>query len=268
MRFNISPTPAVVTVGPAPADTMDDVSVNTSDTSSSIIWVILFSLVIIMSVISNTIYILTLILGKHVSVHHILLISIFLINLLEYCLLGFEFSLGQDNQFPFTDTSCSIYQFFIQLSPLLSSTFLVIYVISFQDTRKKISTPLTILSTMLLVMLLLIPSLMFSEIAVYPSGARYCVIDMSSLGVMFGMDITRQHIITAIYDILYRAVLGFWLPALIIIFPVINLFKMINTEEDKHLSKSLTFTIACSFIVFNLPLASLVLIRYSHLAII
>merc|ERR1712227_118865 len=266
-----SPTPAVVTVGPAPADTMDDVSVNTSDTSSSIIWVILFSLVIIMAVISNTIYILTLILGKHVSVHHILLISIFLINPLEYCLLGFEFSLGQDNQFPFTDTSCSIYQFFIQLSPLLSSTFLVIYVISFQDTRKKISTPLTILSTMLLVMLLLIPSLMFSEIAVYPSGARYCVIDMSSLGVMVGMDITSQHIITAIYAIVYRAVLAFWLPALIIILPVINMFKMINTEEDKNLSISLTFTIACSFIVFNLPLASLVLIRQmvsiSHLSL-
>merc|ERR1712227_815821 len=260
-----SPTPAVVTVGPAPADTMDDVSVNTSDTSSSIIWDILFSLVIIMAVISNTIYILTLILGKHVSVHHILLISIFLINLLEYCLLGFEFSLGQDNQFPFTDTSCSIYQFFIQLSPLLSSTFLVIYVISFQDTRKKISTPLTILSTMLLVMLLLIPSLMFSEIAVYPSGARYCVIDMSSLGVMVGMDITSQHIITAIYAIIYRAVLAFWLPALIIILPVINMFKMINTEEDKNLSISLSIAIAISYIVFNFPLATVTTVRQAFL---
>jgi len=273
MRFNISLTPAVAVVGPS-ADTMDDVmtSVNNGDSSSSsIIWVILFSLVIFMSIISNTIYILTLILGRCISFRHVLLISIFLVNILEYGLLGFEFSLGQDNQFPFSDTSCSIYQFFIQLSPLLSSSLLVIYILSYQDTKRKISTPLTIIFTMFLVMMLLIPSLMFSEIAVYPSGARYCVIDMSSLGVMVGMDITSQHIITAIYAIVYRAVLAFWLPALIIILPVINMFKMINTEEDKNLSISLTFTIACSFIVFNLPLASLVLIRQmvsiSHLSL-
>merc|ERR1719367_921958 len=107
---------------------------------------------------------------------------------------------------------------------------------------------------MFLVMMLLIPSLMFSEVAVYPSGARYCVIDMSSLGVMVGMDITSQHIVTAIYAILYRAVLAFWLPALIVIFPVINMFKMINTEEDKNLSISLSIAIAISYIVFNFPL--------------
>merc|ERR1712227_1126429 len=267
MRFNISLTPAVAVVGPS-ADTMDDVmtSVNNGDSSSSsIIWVILFSLVIFMSIIGNTIYILTLILGRCISFRHVLLISIFLVNILEYGLLGFEFSLGQDNQFTFSDTSCSIYQFFIQLSPLLSSSLLVIYILSYQDTKRKISTPLTIIFTMLLVMMLLIPSLMFSEIAVYPSGARYCVIDMSSHGVMVGMDITSQHIITAIYDILYRAVLAFWLPALIIILPVINMFKMINTEEDKNLSISLSIAIAISYIVSNLPLATVTTVRQAFL---
>merc|ERR1712227_274720 len=267
MRFNISLTPAVAVVGPS-ADTMDDVmtSVNNGDSSSSsIIWVILFSLVIFMSIISNTIYILTLILGRCISFRHVLLISIFLVNILEYGLLGFEFSLGQDNQFTFSDTSCSIYQFFIQLSPLLSSSLLVIYILSYQDTKQKISTPLTIIFTMLLVMMLLIPSLMFSEIAVYPSGARYCVIDMSSLGDMVGMDIASQHIITAIYAIVYRAVLAFWLPALIIILPVINMFKMINTEEDKNLSISLSIAIAISYIVSNLPLATVTTVRQAFL---
>ena len=237
---------------------------NTSDSdSSSIIWVILFSILIILSILSNTVYIVSLS-NKSITTTHILISCFFIVNLLDYSLMIFEFSLGSENQFTYPEFSCSFYQFFLQLTPLITSTLLLLLILHSFGVRYFLSKTNVMTSSIIcvsIILMLLIPSLMFSEIAVYPSGARYCVIDMSSLGVMVGMDITSQHIITAIYAIIYRAVLAFWLPALIIIVPVINMFKMINTEEDKNLSISLSIAIAISYIVFNLPLATVTTVR-------
>jgi len=241
---------------------------NTSDSdSSSIIWVILFSILIILSILSNTVYIVSLS-NKSITTTHILISCFFIVNLLDYSLMIFEFSLGSENQFTYPEFSCSFYQFFLQLTPLITSTLLLLLILHSFGVRYFLSKTNVMTSSIIcvsIILMLLIPSLMFSEIAVYPSGARYCVIDMSSLGVMVGMDITSQHIITAIYTIVYRAVLAFWLPALIIILPVINMFKMINTEEDKNLSISLSIAIAISYIVFNLPLATVTTVRQAFL---
>ena len=66
----------------------------TDGSSSSLIWVILFSLLILASVTLNTIFILAVVLSRQWSSTHLIIIAFFIINLLDYALLLFEFSLG------------------------------------------------------------------------------------------------------------------------------------------------------------------------------
>ena len=105
------------------------------------------------------------------------------------------------------------------------------------------------------------PSVFFSEIAVYPSTATYCVIDLSGLANKMGLDVNTQHIVTALYFILYKSVLGYWIPLLLIAFPLVKLMKMVNTDADKNLKISLSVAVGVSFLIFNLPLASVRAVR-------
>ena len=102
----------------------EDQSSNDSE-SSSVIWVILFTLLMILSVLSNAIYIVSLATRK-VTTTRIIISCFFVINLLDYSLIIFEFSLGPDNQFSYTDMSCALYQLLLQLSPMLSSAALLL----------------------------------------------------------------------------------------------------------------------------------------------
>lgn len=115
-----------------------------------------------------------------------------------------------------------------------------------------------------LLILLLLPSLLFAEIAVYSSTTRYCVIDLSGLANRVGLDINSQHILTALYFILYKSVLPYWVPLSLTILPVVKMMKKINFSDDKYFSQSLSLTIVTSFFVFNLPLAILEVTRHAH----
>ena len=217
----------------------------------------------LLSILSNIMYIVSTT-KKSITTTHIIISIFFLINLIDYSLLVFEFSLGSENQFTYPELSCSIFQFLQQLCPLATAATLVFLILQAAGVRcvvTRYSMMISVMVTVTLIMLLLIPSLMYSEVAVYPSMARFCVIDISSVGISMGMNITNQHIVTAVYTIIYKSFLSFWLPSLIVLIPVIKMFKRINSVSDKHLNISLSISIAISFIVFNMPLATVSAVR-------
>ena len=49
-----------------------------------------------------------------------------------------------------------------------------------------------------------IPTVLYSGMAVYPSGARYCVVDMAGVASTIGIQAGRQQALTALYYLLYR----------------------------------------------------------------
>ena len=175
-----------------------------------------------------------------------------------------EFSSDHPGQFSPSQAWCSLYQLLLQASPLLTSLTLVYLIYQAWGLRCLSHTPalLTlIISTTTLCLWLLVPSVIFSEIAVYPSTARYCVIDLSGLASRVGLDITSQHILTAIYFILYKSVLSYWVPVLLIVLPLVKMLKLVNTDADKNLQISLSVAVGVSFIIFNFPLAAVTAVR-------
>jgi len=241
---------------------------NSSGERSSTVWLVLFFLVIFLSVVANSVYVATLLCRRNLTLTHLILCFFFIINLVDYSLLIFEFSLGPGSQYPYSDGSCSFYQFLLQGSPLLSSGTLLLLVYqaflsSFHTPHSSRLTHLFLLLSLLLITLtiLSIPSILYSGLAVYPSTARYCVMDLSSLSSWAGMETGRQHAVTAIFFLIYKSVLTYWLPLTLVIFPILKMVKMVNTMADKQYTITLTMAVTVSFLVFNLPLATIVLAR-------
>ena len=82
--------------------------------SSSLIWLVLFSGMIVLSLLVNFLFFSALVCSRKLSRTHLFLFLFFLINLVEYVLLVFEFSLGPDIHFPYREASCSLYQVLLQ----------------------------------------------------------------------------------------------------------------------------------------------------------
>ena len=106
---------------------------------SSLVWLILFSAMILLSLVTNSIHILGVILSRRLSPLNGLLMLIFVNNIVDYSLLAFEFFLGTENQFPFANQSCAAYQALNQTSSILSSFYLVLYCINSTKLRSKTS---------------------------------------------------------------------------------------------------------------------------------
>ena len=244
--------------GPGPAINRDN------NLTSSMVWIILFSLLIFLSIIINTAHQLSSLARRQFSLAQLVLALFFLLNLLDYALLVFEFSLAEEKHYPYSEDACAVYQLLHHSSPLLTATALLAFTrvtiacpANKSDNIKKIIISLLVVAT---VTALLVPSVLFSEIAVYPSTARYCVINLSGLATRVGLDI---NILTSIYFILYKSVLPYWVPLALTALPVVKMMKKINFSDDKYFSQSLNLTIVTSFFVFNLPLALLELTRHA-----
>ena len=263
------------TTGPGPGLNMEN-----SSLTSSMVWVILFSLLILLSIIANTAHLLSSLARRQFTLPQLVLATFFLLNLLDYGLLVMEFSLTEEEpHYPYSQHACAVYQLLSSSSPLLTATALLTFsrlTITCQDHHQhpqqesqqlnktdNVRKILLALVVAALLILLLLPSVLFSEIAVYPSSARYCVIDLSGLAGRLGLDINSQHVITAVYFMLYKSVLPYWLPLALTVLPLVKLMKKINFSDDKYFSQSLNLTIVTSFFVFNLPLAILELTRHA-----
>merc|ERR1711953_1520476 len=240
--------------------------------NSSMVWIILFSLLILLSIITNTAHLVSTLARRQFTLPQLVLASFFLLNLLDYGLLVFEFSLTEENHFPYSEHACAVYQLLHHCSALLTATALLTFSrLTMRGPEQLLQPNKThnlrrislALSVAVLLLLLLLPSVLFSEIAVYPSTARYCVIDLSGLASRIGLDINSQHVLTAVYFMLYKSVLPYWVPLALTVLPVVKMMKKINFSDDKYFSQSLNLTIVTSFFVFNLPLALLELTRHA-----
>ena len=192
-----------LTVGSSTSSSED---ASSDGSSSSLVWVILFSLLILASVTLNTVFILAVVLSRQWSSTHLIIIAFFIINLLDYALLLFEFSLGPTLRFIYSEGGCSFYQLLLQAAPLLTAATFVLLVLS--SLPSAAPRPSTVLKRLLLVaivsLLLSLPSLAFSGLALYPSGARHCVLDLGGVGAEMGLPTKDLQLPTAIYYLVLR----------------------------------------------------------------
>ena len=176
--------------------------------SSSLVWVILFSLLILASVTLNTVFILAVVLSRQWTSTHLIIIGFFLVNLLDYALLLFEFSLGPTLRFVYSEGACSLHQLLLQAAPLLTAaTFILLVLSSLPSAAPRPSTVMKrLLVGVIISFLLSLPSLAFSGLALYPSGARYCVLDLGGVGAGMGLPTSDLQLPTAIYYLVLRCV--------------------------------------------------------------
>jgi len=232
--------------------------------TSSLVWIILFSLLIILSVISNTVHLISSLLRRQFNLPHLLLAAFFLINLLDYALLVLELSVDHDGQYPYGEVACAAQQLLKHASPLLTASAIVLFSeVTLSDHQRSLwATRILSLLGLTVLLTLLLPSIFYSEIQIYENNTSFCLIDLSGVGNKMGLDIKTQHIVTALYFILYKSVLPFWLPLFLTAIPLVKMIKRIKFSDDKYFSQSLHLTILISFFVFNLPLAILELTRH------
>ena len=247
--------------------------------SSSLVWVILFSLLILASVTLNTVFILAVVLSRQWTSTHLLIIAFFLINLLDFALLLFEFSLGPTLRFVYSEGACSFYQLLLQAAPLLTAaTFILLVLSSLPSAAPRPSTVMKrLLVGGIISLLLSLPSLAFSGLAVYPSGARHCVLDLGGVGAGMGLPTSDLQLPTAIYylvlrwvvnsyfdltnmsnQLMPRSILPYWVPMLML--PL--LWRSMNSKLGNSAVISLPVTVAFSHAIFLLPLALVLTARY------
>ena len=231
--------------------------------TSNLVWIILFSLLIILSVISNTVHLISSLVRRQFNLPHLLLATFFLINLLEYALLVLDFSLGHDSHYPYGEVACAAQQLLKHASSLLTASVVVLFSRVTLSDHQRLSPPVKLflsLATLVGLITLLLPSIFFSDVGIYhDNNTSYCVIDLSGVANRMGLDI---QIVTALYFVLYKSVLPYWLPLFLTAIPLVKIIKRIKFSDDKYFSHSLYLTIVISYFVFNLPLAILELTRH------
>ena len=165
------------------------------------IWIVRFAMVMVISVIANFVFVLTVLQlsneKKH-TVTHFIICVLFLVKLVDYGLLIFEFILGISHHYPYGDTSCALYQFLLQGNPLLSSgsIFLLVYQAHSSSSLQSSFAGPAPLSPLLSssppssscpLLFVSIPSALFSAVSETSSGARYCVKGLTSVAVWTGL---------------------------------------------------------------------------------
>ena len=85
------------------------------------IWVVLFGMVMVFSIMANGYLCLCVCQSKkkHNLVYFGLILA-FLVNLADYGLLAFDFSLGLEHQYPHSQKACSVYQMVSKVSKYLN----------------------------------------------------------------------------------------------------------------------------------------------------
>lgn len=90
-------------------------SVQEQEKMSGLVWILLFSILIGLSLITNSLYIVAVAANpRKRTVPHILVCLFFLVNLVDYGLLIFEFTLGLSHQYPYSESSCHLYEYLLE----------------------------------------------------------------------------------------------------------------------------------------------------------
>jgi len=226
----------------------------TEEELSSAVWVILFSFLILLSSCANTLFLVGVVCSRKISKVYLFLVFCFLINIVEYVLLVVELS---GPYYPYSELSCTVYQLLLHILPLLSSWILVILVSSQASLLLPLSTLLLTIST---------PIILYSCLAIYPNGDRYCVIDLVTMVNWLGINMEKQQMITSFFFIIIKPLLSFFIPLILLLISIIKKNKYENCNLDEKTNTTLIRTIIVSYGVFYFPYFSAVLIR--HLLVI
>ena len=120
--------PETVDLVPNPADdVVDQPAVQETSEVGGWVWIVLFGAVILLSLVANLALSASILANrkKHKLVYFFLLL-LFAINLVDYVLLAFEFSLGVEHVFPYGHALCTAYQVTLRSSPILQAWTVVV----------------------------------------------------------------------------------------------------------------------------------------------
>jgi len=91
------------------------------------IWIILFGMVIVISLVANLL--LSILVVRNRKKHNLVYLMhllIFAINVVDFSLLIFEFNLGIEHQYPYSQTSCTMYQAIVKGNPIIQASAIVV----------------------------------------------------------------------------------------------------------------------------------------------
>jgi len=218
---------------------------------SSAVWVILFSFIIILSSCANTLFCAGLVCSRKITKVYLFLIFCFLLNIVEYVLLVIELP---GPHYPYSDVACTLYQLSLHIIPVFSSWILVLI----------ISSHLLLLPIItIIIMTIITPIIMYSCLAIYPSGDRYCVMDLVTMAAWLGI---KQQVVTSIFFIIIKPILSFFVPILFLMTFMARMKNNVHSTLEDKTNSTLVRTIIISYGVFYLPYFSAVFIR--HLLVI
>ena len=235
---------------------------------SSTVWIILFFILMLLSVVTNTIYVVGIFKSKkNISPIHVLLCSFFLINLVDYALLIFEFYHGPDSNYHFSHCACAFYQFIEQGNPLLYIGVILLLVYQTYMTATHPATETRTLTNLFLQFLfviisslfLSIPPTLYSKVTTSSNTSSHCTLDLSSSDEDTS---DADKALTAVFLLIFKSVLPYWLPLAMISVPIIRIIRMDKILADKQLDVSMAVTVTLSFVVFHLPYYSAVFTRF------
>ena len=98
-----------------------------ADTLGGWVWVVLFGLIMVISVIANLMLCASVLSHqKKRNMVYGLLILLFALNIVDYGLLVFEFTLGIEHQYPHGVEACAVYQSVSKGNPVIQAAVVVI----------------------------------------------------------------------------------------------------------------------------------------------
>lgn len=231
------------------------------------VWVVLFGLVMTLSILANLVLVISVLQmkKKRQNLVYLLLIVLFLVNIVDYGLLIFEFSLGLEHEYPHGQAPCAVYQTVSKGNPIVQALVILLLVFyaanQYADQKSRdcggaghrLSTPALIglfLSGLTVIYgLLALPTAAFAKIVIV-EGKRYCEIEVGQ---------GQKEI--SVYYLVYSAILSYWLPLLLSITPMIRLAKVANS--DKYPEVTVVLATASSFFLFYSLHGCIVLVRHS-----
>ena len=150
---------------------------------------------------------------KRASPIYVVILLMFLFNVIEYALLSFEFSLGIEHHFPYSDGVCTLYQISLRTVPILQGASVVLLLVltltsyyrptSRGGSSSRYDALWAVLFLTVLGCVLSVPTAMFARVMPY-EGERFCTVDFRS-----------HNAAVSAYYIIYSAVLSYWVPLLV-----------------------------------------------------
>lgn len=242
---------------PPPRPPEDPPEVQDASTLGGWVWVVLFGLVMTLSILANLALVTSVLQSKKKqNVIYALLIVLFGVNIIDYGLLIFEFSLGLEHEYPHGQKACMIYQTISKGNPIVQAAVVLTLVLSAGSIYVKgqnFKLPIFVVGLVgglaVLSGLLALPTANFAKI-VDVEGKKYCEIEVNG---------GQKEI--SIYYLVYSAILSYWLPLLLSITPLIRLAKVSNSE--KYPEVAVVLATASSFFLFYSLHGCIVLARHS-----